>query len=100
MTKRLRLKEQLIRQRTSLLTKRSLSLVPPFERACYADSADQASSDFELELAIQVKTRKIARLKRIERALQLTKTKSYGSCRRCHKAMANARLTVQPDGIF
>jgi DnaK suppressor protein len=42
----------------------------------------------------------IARLKRIERALQLTQTKSYGCCRRCRKGIPYARLTVQPDTRF
>ncbi|MGZ8385425.1 MAG: TraR/DksA C4-type zinc finger protein, partial [Nitrospira sp.] len=26
--------------------------------------------------------------------------KSYGCCRRCHKAIPYARLTVQPDTLF
>jgi len=100
MTKRVRLREELSRQRTSLLTKWNFSLVPPSERACYADPADQASNNFEQDLAIQVRTRMIARLKRIERALQLTQTKSYGYCRRGRKAIPYARLTVQPDTRF
>jgi RNA polymerase-binding protein DksA len=100
MIKRLRLREELSRQRTSLLIKWNFSLVPPSERACYADPTDQASNDFEQDLAIQVRTRMIARLKRIERALQLTQTKNYGCCRRCRKAIPYARLTVQPDALF
>lgn len=100
MTKRVRLREELSQQRASLLTDWNFSLAPPFERALYADPADQASNDFEQDLAIQVRTRMIARLKRIERALQLTQTKSYGCCRRCRKAIPYARLTVQPDALF
>ena len=100
MTKRFRLREELIRQRTILLAERNFSLVPPLERTCYADPVDQALNDFEQDLAIQVKTRMVARLKRIEGALQLTKTKSYGCCRRCRKAIPYARLVVQPDALF
>lgn len=100
MTKRRQLREELIRQRTLLLTDWNFSLVPPLERACYADPADQASNDCEQDLAIQVKVRMVARLKRIEHALQLTKTRNYGCCRRCRKAIPYARLTVQPDALF
>lgn len=100
MTKRLRLREELIRQRISLLTEWDFSLIPPSERVCYADPADQASNDFEQDLALQVKARMVARLNRIKRALQLTNTKSYGCCRQCRKAIPYARLTVQPDALF
>lgn len=100
MTKRVRLREKLIRQRTCLLTEWNLSLVSTSERACYADPADQASNDLEQDLAIQVKTRMVARLKRIEHALQLTQTKGYGCCRQCHKPIPYARLNVQPDALF
>jgi hypothetical protein len=51
MTKRVRLREELSRQRASLLTEWNFSLVPPSERACYADPSDQASNDFEQDLA-------------------------------------------------
>jgi hypothetical protein len=67
MTNHLRLIEKLGRQRASLLTDWNFSLTPPSERALYADPADQASSDFEQDLAMQVRMRMIARLKRIER---------------------------------
>jgi len=100
MTKRLRLREELIRQRTALLTETNFSLVSPSERACYADPVDQASNDFEQDPAMQVKTRMVARLKRIERALPLTKTRSYGCCRRCRETIPYARLAVQPDAPF
>jgi len=58
------LREKLSRQRAALLTGWNLSLAPLSERALYADPGDQASSDFEQDLAIQVRTRVIARLKR------------------------------------
>jgi RNA polymerase-binding transcription factor DksA len=94
------LKEKLGRQRASLLTEWNFSLVPPSEQACHTDPADQASNDFEQDPAIQVSTRMIGRLKRIERALQLAQTKSHGCCRRCRQAIPYARLTVQPDALF
>ncbi|MDF0674154.1 MAG: TraR/DksA C4-type zinc finger protein [Nitrospira sp.] len=100
MTERLRLRKELSRQRTALLTDWNLSLAPPSERALYADPADQASSDFDQDLAIQVRTRMIARLKRIEHALRLVQTKGYGWCRQCREAIPYARLAIQPDALF
>jgi RNA polymerase-binding protein DksA len=100
MTKRLRLRKELHRQRAALLTDRNLSLALQSERALYADPADQASSDLEQDLAILVRTRMIARLKRIERALRLVQTKHYGWCRRCRKAIPYARLVIQPDALY
>lgn len=100
MTKRVRLRKELSRQRAALLTSWNLSLAPLSERALYADPADQASSDFGHDLVIQVRTRVTARLKRIEHALKLMQTKHYGWCRRCRKAIPYARLVVQPDTRF
>ena len=100
MTKRVRLRKELSRQRAALLTSWNLSLAPLSERALYADPADQASSDFGHDLAIQVRTRVIVRLKRIEHALRLVQTKHYGKCRRYRKAIPYARLAVQSDTRF
>ena len=49
---------------------------------------------------MQVRTRTFEKLRRIERALQLMRTSSYGRCRRCHKDIPYERLTVQPDALF
>lgn len=100
MTKRVRLREELNRQRAALLTDWNLSPAPLSERALYDDPIDQASSDLEQDLAIRVRTRIIGRLKRIERALRLVQTKNYGWCRRCRKAIPYARLAIQPDALF
>ena len=100
MTKRVRLREKLSRQRAALLTDWNFSLASPADRALYADPGDQASSDLEQDLAIQVRTRLIAWLKRIEDALVLMQTKHYGWCRRCRKAIPYPRLVVQPDTRF
>jgi DnaK suppressor protein len=100
MTKRVRLRKELSRQRASLLTDWNLSLASPADRALYADPADQASSDFDQDLAIQVRSRMIARLSRIEHALRLVQTKDYGWCRQCRQAIPFARLAVQPDTLF
>jgi DnaK suppressor protein len=100
MTKRVRLREKLSRQQAALRADWNLSLAPLSERALYADPADQASSDFEQDLAIQVRTRITARLKRIEHALRLVQTKDYGWCRQCRKAIPYARLAIQPDALL
>jgi RNA polymerase-binding protein DksA len=97
---RSRLREELIRQRALLLADWNLSFTPLADQPHFPDPADQASSDFEQNLFIQVRTRLIAKLKRIERALLLLRTKHYGYCRRCHKAIPDERLAVQPDTRF
>jgi RNA polymerase-binding transcription factor DksA len=66
-----------------------------------SDLADQASAEFEQDLAMQVRTRTFDKLRRIERALQLMRTNSYGRCRRCHEDILFERLKkVQPDALF
>ena len=95
-----RLREELTRQRALLLADWNLSFIPPDEQAHFADPADQASNDFEQNLSYQVRTRVITKLKRIERALLLLRTKHYGYCRRCRKAIPDERLAVQPDTLF
>jgi DnaK suppressor protein len=99
-SERARLKETLTRQRTSLLTDWNLSLGVPEEQPPCADLADQASNDLAQDLAIRVRMRVLAKLRRIERALLLMRTKSYGCCQRCRKAIPYERLAVQPDARF
>ena len=99
MTKRVRLREELNRQRAALLTDWNLSPAPLSERALYADPIDQASSDLEQDLAIRVRTRIIGRLKRIERALRLVQTKNYGWCRRSMEGGHAMRAPCRHAGI-
>lgn len=98
--KRVRLREELIRQRELLRAEWNLSVVPLDEPVPCPDLADQASTDFEQSLAIEVKVRVITKLKRIEHALLMMRTKAYGCCRQCHKAIPDARLMVQPEALF
>ncbi|MGZ8394117.1 MAG: TraR/DksA C4-type zinc finger protein [Nitrospira sp.] len=42
----------------------------------------------------------MAKLRRIERALQLTRTNGYGRCRGCHEDIPYERLRVQPDALL
>ena len=97
---RVRLRAELTRQRAVLLTEWELSLRVPEEHVPFADQTDQASNDFSQDLACRVKMRAIAKLKRIERALQLLRTKHYGCCRRCRRMIPYERLEVQPDARF
>lgn len=99
-TTRSRLREELIRQRALLLADLDLSFNPSAECAHFSDLADQASNDYEQNLSFQVRTRMITKLKRIEHALLLLRTKHYGYCRRCRKAIPGERLAVQPDARF
>ncbi|UVT16253.1 MAG: substrate-binding domain-containing protein [Nitrospira sp.] len=78
----------------------ALSFIPPVEQTHFADPSDQASNEFEQNLSYQVRMRVIMKLKRIERALLLLRTKNYGYCRRCRKAIPDERLVVQPDTLF
>jgi RNA polymerase-binding protein DksA len=98
--RRTRLREELTRQRTLLLADWDLSFNPLTEPVHFSDPADQASNDLDQSLSFQVRRRVITKLKRIERALLLLRTKHYGICRRCHKAIPDARLAVQPDARF
>ncbi|MGE0645492.1 MAG: TraR/DksA family transcriptional regulator [Nitrospira sp.] len=95
-----RWQEELTRQRTLLLADWDLSFPHLEEHAHFADPADQASNDLERNLSYEVKRRVITKLKRIERALCRLRTKNYGYCRRCRKAIPNERLAVQPDALY
>jgi RNA polymerase-binding transcription factor DksA len=96
----MRLWTELTRQRAMLLARPNLSLAGEAEPEVYSDEADLASSEVEQDLALQVKTRMFARLRHIERALQLMRTTGYGQCRRCQKAIPYERLRVQPDAFY
>jgi DnaK suppressor protein len=91
---------ELTRQRTLLLVSLSASLTADGESDVCSDLADQASAEFEQDLAMQVRTRTFDKLRRIERALQLMRTNSYGRCRRCQEDILYERLKVQPDALF
>lgn len=95
-----RWEEELTRQRTLLLANWDLSFAHLEEHAHFADPADQASNDLERNLSYEVKRRVITKLKRIERALRRLRTKHYGYCRRCRKAIPSERLAVQPDALY
>lgn len=99
-SERARLRDQLTRQRASLLSDWNFSLGVPDEHTSCADLADQASNDLAQDLELRVKMRMLAKLKRIERALLLLQTKHYGSCRRCKKPIPYERLMVQPATRF
>jgi DnaK suppressor protein len=98
--RRTQLQEALTRQRALLLADWKLGFAPLADRTPFADPADQASNEFEQNLFFQVRTRLIKKLKRIERALLLLRTKYYGYCRRCRKTIPDERLAVQPDARF
>ena len=78
----------------------NLSLAAESAAELYADPADQASTDLEHDVATQMKVRTFERLRHIERALQLMRTKDYGQCRHCHQDIPYERLKVQPDALF
>lgn len=91
---------ELTRQRTLLLVNSNVSLTADGEPEVCSDLADQASTEFEQDLAMQVKSRTFDKLRRIEHALQLMRTSGYGQCRRCHEDIPYERLKVQPDALF
>lgn len=91
---------ELVRQRAVLLASTNLSLAAESAAELYADPADQASTDLEHDVAIQVKVRIFERLRHIERALRLMRTKNYGLCRHCGQDIPYERLKVQPDAQY
>lgn len=98
--RRLDLWQELVRQRAVLLASTNLSLAVESAAELHADPADQASTDLEHDVAMQVKMRTFERLRHIERALQLMRTTDYGQCRHCHRDIPYERLKVQPDALF
>lgn len=97
---RARLWAELTRQRALLLARSEVSLLSDEEPLACADPADQASTDFGQDLAMQVKTRTFEMLRRVERALQLMRTSRYGRCRHCGQDIPYQRLEVQSDALF
>lgn len=91
---------ELSRQRAVLLASATLSLAAESVAEPYADPSDQASTDLEHGVAMQMKVRTFERLRHIERALQLMRTKDYGQCRHCRLDIPYERLKVQPDALF
>ncbi|MDP3092204.1 MAG: TraR/DksA C4-type zinc finger protein [Nitrospira sp.] len=91
---------ELSRQRAVLVASANLSLAAESAAELYADPADQASTDLEHDVAMQMKVRTFERLRHIERALQLMRTTDYGQCRHCHRDIPYERLKVQPDALF
>ncbi|RPH80253.1 MAG: hypothetical protein EHM80_05760, partial [Nitrospiraceae bacterium] len=81
--KRATLRTKLTRERTLLMASWNLSLTTTDDSEPSSDLADQAATDLDQDLAIQVKVRTIARLRAIERALELMRTSRYGRCRSC-----------------
>lgn len=93
------LRTELIRQRAVLLARADVSLMSGEEPEISGDLADQASTECEQDLAMQVKTRTYEKLRRIERALRLLRTDRYGLCRHCGQDIPYERLKVQPDAL-
>ncbi len=91
---------ELTRQRTLLLAGSKCSLTTDAHFETCSDPTDQAAVDLEHSLAMLVKVRTIAKLRRIERALQLIHTSDYGQCRRCREDIPYERLKVQPDALL
>ena len=91
---------ELVRQRAVLLASANLSLAAESAAELYADPADQASTGLDHDVAMQMKARTFERLRHIEHALQLMRTKDYGQCRHCHNDIPYERLKVQPDAQF
>ncbi len=98
--KRWQLWTELNRQRAQILGCSHISLMTDVEPEMYPDPADQASTELEQDLAIQVRVRTFDKLRRIEDALRLIQTSNYGLCRQCHKDIPYERLKVQPDALF
>jgi RNA polymerase-binding protein DksA len=91
---------ELTAQRAQILEQTQAPLRPDAEPEACPDPADQASTELEQDLAIQVRKRTFDRLRRIEHALQLIRTNGYGLCLRCRTEIPYERLRVQPDALF
>ncbi len=94
---RLDLWAELTHQRTLLLASSNASAVINAECEVFSEPADRVSVDQEKDLAVLTRVRMIAKLRRVERALQLMYTNDYGQCQRCCESIPYERLRVQPD---
>ncbi|MBA3754001.1 MAG: TraR/DksA C4-type zinc finger protein [Nitrospira sp.] len=91
---------ELRRQRKLLLANSKITPAADVQPEICSDLTDRASIDLEQRLAMLVKVRTIDKLRRIECALQMIRTNSYGQCRRCHGDIPYDRLKVQPDALM
>ena len=91
---------ELTKQRALLLANAHVLSIADREPETHADPVDQASTEFEQDLAIQTRIRTFDQLRSIERALQLLRTNGYGRCHRCHEEIPYNRLIVKPDTLF
>jgi DnaK suppressor protein len=66
------------------------------EEAIYSDAVDQASSDADRTLTLQIKNRERDLLWQIDEALKRMDGGNYGSCDSCGDAISEARLNAFP----
>ena len=98
--KRIRLLAGLQKQLTIFRDQFSVSPGIGLEAESHSDPIDQACTDLNQGLALQIKMRTLDKLRRIEHALTLVRTSEYGRCRQCKADIPYKRLRVQPDAVY
>ncbi|MFN7685573.1 MAG: TraR/DksA family transcriptional regulator [Oligoflexia bacterium] len=65
-----------------------------------ADSVDQASADTDRGIAVQIRNRDRAVLRRIDEALRRIESGHFGACEQCGDEISEARLLANPSSTL
>lgn len=87
-----RMKEVLLEQKQFLLVKSSQTVDIDVD----GDEIDEIQGSLILDLATQLNTRDLAKLRLIENALQRIEDQTYGLCQDCENKIPEARLLANP----
>jgi DnaK suppressor protein len=86
------MKDSLLSQKHAIITKSSRSI----EVDTDGDETDEIQANVIIEIENQLETRDLARLKKINEALDRIDDKSYGICQDCDEEIPEKRLMMNP----
>ncbi len=86
------MKDNLISQKKNITAKSSRSIEVDTE----GDETDEIQANVIIEIENQLETRDLAKLKRINEALERIKNNSYGICQDCEEEIPEKRLMMNP----
>lgn len=87
-----RMEENLLMQKQLLLSKSNQTVDIDVD----GDEIDEIQGSLILDLATQLNTRDLAKLKLVDSALQRIEDKTYGFCQDCENKIPEARLLANP----
>jgi DnaK suppressor protein len=97
-----RLKKELSSRRETLAVglRRSTEEWIESDDLIQADSVDQASADTDRGIAVQIRNRDRAVLRRIDEALRRIESGHFGACEQCGDEISEARLLANPSSTL